>query len=507
MKLTSTKINKEEFDKLWEDEVTNHAHAGFDYADDGAMRALYVKDAKTGVLCCYIHQKKKPDAVFVSRVKKNGGVLEIYEAPSGNRHTNVIISEDNKPFAEILTEVLKKDADKRKELYREISPSKVFGFAKGPAETVEEESKTEEKVGEEKKTEKVDEETTETTEKKEENKKSNLPVFVRNVEPEDDKKKGKKGCFVKLAAGAAAVALALGLGFGGYKLAQRGKDETPIDTTNPPQTEQTDTTNPPQTEPIGPSTDKPIGGDSVIQTIDMSNEEVKDAVYNAIVRNVDVDIKKEDLKGTFLSADEQVVFAMTEMGLFKLDLSNGGANKVSPTTNDTLIAQLKNTDYVKESYKFDYLLGTKYTTACEEFVKDYQDQNAVETVVPFVTDVQLGKTADNKGFMVSPTVTVCSMDKNGNIKFEEYASDKVTVAKGVQLSGIDMVATSLFADLGFVSEIYTVEDVAKNSVVYGEDIVTEGAIADVPATDANVTVDTQKPADTTETTDETEMVK
>lgn len=508
MKITSIRINKDEFDKLWEDEVANHAYAGFDYADNGDTRALYVKDEDSDVVCCYIHQKKKADAFFASRVKKNGGVLEIYEGPSGNRHYNVIISDDNKAFADLLTQVLKEDADKRKDIYREINPAKTIGFAK------------EIPVGEGQKQEKTDEEERTVTEEKvpvvetdEEEKKtsSNLPMII----PQPVVKEKKKGCFVKLAAGAAALALALGLGVGAYKLGQKGGDNTPINGTDVPSTDQTT----PSTEPTGPSTDKPIGGDSVIQQIDLANEEVKGAIYNAIVRNVDVDINKTDLKGTFLSADEQVVFAMTEQGLFKIDLSNGGANNIKPTTNETIVDQLNNTDAVKESYKFDYLLGEKYATACEEFVKDYQNQNAVETVVPFVTDVQLGKTADNKGFMVSPMVTVCSMDKGGNIKFEEYSADKVTVAKGVELSGIDMVATSLFADLGFTSEIYTIEDVAKNSTIYGQEIDVEGEIADVPAVDPEVSVDRQEPTDTdlpvdtetpedsTEETDEIEMTK
>ncbi len=115
MKLTSNILSREEFEKLWKDEVENQALEGFDYTESGA-RLLYVKDDETGVICCYAQPKKTANAFFVCDVKKQGNQFEVYKTPTGREHFNIEI-EDQEELVKTLASVIRpSDKEERRAL-------------------------------------------------------------------------------------------------------------------------------------------------------------------------------------------------------------------------------------------------------------------------------------------------------------------------------------------------------------------------------------------------------
>lgn len=479
MKLTSTKFSKEEFERLWEDANTDKKEGIGHVESDEGTRFLFVRDDETGAVCCYAHPKKADTATFVRDVKllKEVGIFEFYYTPK--LHGGIRSDKSNKEVISLLRNVIKpKEKEDREALlavYKRLrgtnkttssaftAPAPMAGNSApaartGPAQ-----------IG---------------------------PNAENNGKDDGENEvvptKKKSGCFVKLAAAGAAVALALGLGYSAYKLGQRNAGKEPVGTTK-----YEETTAPEDTDSL-------ISGDSVVVEQVEINDEIKDEIYNAIVKNVDVKLDKEEITSTFISQDQQVVFAMTETGLYKIDLTNGGQNVGEVTTNDELIAKLQNTAAVTESYNVDYLLGDKYADVCAEFAENYQNENTVTSAQAFVSEIALKKSADGKGFEVAPTATVFSVDAQGNANFEEYSSDRVSVQRGVQLSGIDMVAASLFSDLGFTTDIYTIEDVEKVSENYEVTLSEVNQTETTPETEIETELETEPVQTTPETEPETE---
>ena len=548
MKITSNTISREDFEKMWKDEVENRAYDGCDMSQEGA-KLLYVKDDESGVLCCYAQPKKTANAFFVCDVVKRGTQFEVYKTPAGRDHFNIEI-EGNDQVIDMLGKIVRPSDKKERQallnVYKRNCPKKEAShFAVAPTPVVvEEEPKkeadevsemianvkkawgiedkkaasglTEEPKVEEPKAEEAKQEVKEMASDEEivfvpvvEEEKQEIEVEIEEVKEEENnieekneddntseieeeksekEPKAKKGCLVKLAAAAAVAGLILGAGVVGYKYGHKkgadvGKD--PLDT-----------------EFVAPGTTEPdniISGDNIIVDQVEIDATVQDEIYNAIVKNVQVEMTKDEIHSTYVTADNQTVFAMTDTELYKIDLTNGGENLGDVTNNDELITKLQATSAVTESYKIDYLLGDKYVEACKEFEQAYKDENTVTSAQAYVTNISLQKAETGKGFTVAPTTTVVSVDAQGNVSFEECQSDKVTVQRGVQLSGLDMVAASLFTELGFTSDIYTVENVEENSKIYDIAVSNVNETEKAPVveepeqTEENVEENTQEP--------------
>ena len=141
MKLTSTKISKEEFDKLWDEEVAENKHKGHGISEEGTG-FLYVVDDESGVTCCYALPKSASTANFVRNVKNLNGMVEFYYTAS--LHGSIKDDELNKETIEHLKATVKPKEKAEKDALmavykrlRGIGKTSSFGFAaKGAAPSV-----------------------------------------------------------------------------------------------------------------------------------------------------------------------------------------------------------------------------------------------------------------------------------------------------------------------------------------------------------------------------------